>query len=61
MHHLVDNMTKLCHGKKQDGADWEGIPVYDSFRENVFLVVCRGGDLLLCQRVNEFRLPVVRH
>ena len=36
-------MTQLCH--------WEGVPVYDSSMETVvFIVVCRGGDLLVCQR-----------
>ena len=43
--HLV---TKLCHGRKQDSAGWEGIPVYDCFREEVvFIIVGRGGDLLV--------------
>ena len=26
MHHLANSMTKLCHGRKQDSAGWEGIP-----------------------------------
>ena len=31
-------------------------------KKAVFLVVCRGGnDLLVCQRVDEFRLPVIRY
>ena len=50
-HHLVDSMTKLCHGKEQDCAGWEIVPVYDSSWEDiVFIVVYRGGDLLVCQR-----------
>ena len=36
--------------------------MYDSSLEiAVFIVVCRGGDLLVCQRVGELRLPVVRY
>ena len=54
-------MTKLCHGREQDNAGWEGIPVSEASRETVFIVVCRGGDLLVCQRVDEFRLPAVRY
>ena len=27
----------------------------------VFIVVRRGGDLRVCQRVNEFRLPATRY
>ena len=30
MHHLAHSMTKLCQGREQDNAGWEGIPVYDS-------------------------------
>ena len=51
MHHLVDSMTKLCHGREQDSTGWEIVPVYDSSRENiVFIVVYTGWDLLVCQR-----------
>ena len=36
--------------------------MFDSSREKaVFIVVCRGRDLLVCQRVDEFRLPVIRY
>ena len=53
MYHLADNMTKLCHGTGRQ-AGLEGITVYDSSREKaIFIVVCRFGDLLVCQRVNE--------
>ena len=53
MHHLAHSMPKLCQGREQDNAGWEGIPVYDSSGEKaVFIVVCRGGDLLICQRVD---------
>ena len=35
--------------------------VYDSsWGKAVFIVVCRGGNLLVCQRVDEFRLPAIR-
>ena len=27
--------------------------------KDVFIVVCKGGDLLVCQRVDEFRLPAI--
>ena len=48
-------MTKLCHGREQDSAGWEGIPKYDCWREGaVFIIVGRGGDLFICQRVDEF-------
>ena len=41
-------MTKLCHGRKQDSAGWEGSPVYDCSREEaVFIIVGRGGGLLI--------------
>ena len=40
----------------------EGVPVYDSSGEKaVFIVVCRSVDLLVCQRVDEFRLPAIRY
>ena len=62
MHHLAHSMTKLCQSREQDNAGWEGIPVYDSSGENAaFIVVCRGGDLLVCQRVDKFRLPAIRY
>ena len=36
--------------------------MYDSSRgKAVFIIVCGGGNLLVCQRVNEFRLPMVRY
>ena len=44
--------AKLCQGGEQDSAGWEGAPVYDS---SAFTVVCRGGILLVLQRVDEFR------
>ena len=35
--------------------------MYDNSGENaVFIVVCRGGDLLVCQRVDESRLHAIR-
>ena len=47
MHHLAHSMTKLCQGREQDNAGWEGVPVYNSSGgKAVFVVVCRGGDLL---------------
>ena len=62
MHHLAHSMTKLCQGGEQDHAGREGVPVYDSSGEKVvFIVVCRGGDLLVCQRVDEFKLPAIRY
>ena len=62
MHHLTHSMSKLCQGKEQDNAGWEGIPVYDSSGEKaVFIVVCRGGDLRVCQRMDEFRLPTISY
>ena len=54
MHHLAHSMTKLCQGREQDNAGWVGIPVNDSSGEKaVFIVVCRGGDLLVCKRVDD--------
>ena len=62
MHHLTYSKTKLCQGREQDNAGLEGGPVYDSSGEqDVFIVVCRGRDLLGCQRVDEFRLPAIRY
>ena len=51
MHHLAHSMTKLYpKGREQDNTGVAGVPVYDSSREKpVFIVVCRGGDLL-CRR-----------
>ena len=61
-HREYDSMTKLCHGREQDTAGWEGIPVYDSSREEaVFIVVYRNGGLLVSQWVDKFRLPAVRY
>ena len=61
MHHLVHSMTKRCQGREQDDAGWNGILVYDSSGETaVFIIVFRGGDLLVCQRVDKFRLPAIR-
>ena len=46
--HLAHSMTKLCQGREQDNASWASVPVYDSSGgKAVFIVVCRGGDLLL--------------
>ena len=39
MHHLAHSMTKLCQGREQDNAGWEGIPVYDSSGEKAVLIV----------------------
>ena len=48
MHHSADSITKLYHSREQDDAGFEGIPVYDSsWVKLVFIVVCRGGDLLV--------------
>ena len=48
MHHLAQSMTKLCQGREQDNAGWDGVPVYDSFwGKAAFIVVCSGGDLHL--------------
>ena len=60
MHHLAPSMTKMRQGREQNNAGWEGVPVYDSSGEKaVFIVVCRGVDLLVCQRVDKFRLPAL--
>ena len=62
MHHLAHSMTELCQGREQDNAGWEGLPVYDSSGEKaVFILVCRGKNLLVCQRVDEFRLPAISY
>ena len=60
MHHLANSMTKLCHCREQDSAGWEGVPMYDCLGEEaVFIIVGRGWDLFVCQRVDEFRLPSI--
>ena len=60
MHHLANSMTKLCHGREQDSAGWEGAHMYDCLGEEaVSLIVGRGGVLFVCQRVDEFRLPPI--
>ena len=62
MHHLAHNMTKLFQCREQDNAGWEGVPVYDSSGGGaVFIAVYRGGDLHVCKRVGEFRLPAIRY
>ena len=41
MHHLANSMTS--HGREQDSAGWEGVPMYDwSGEEAVFIIVGRG-------------------
>ena len=59
MHHLAHSMTKICQGREQDNAGCED----SSGEKAVFIVhvVCRGGDLLVCQRMGEFRLPAIRY
>ena len=60
MHHLANSMTKLCHQGEQDVAGLKGVPKYDcSGEEAVFIIVGRGGDLFVCQRVDEFRLSSI--
>ena len=60
MHHLAHSTTKLCHNRKQDSAGWAGVPMFNCLRkEAVFIIVGRGGDLFICQRVDEFRLPSI--
>ena len=62
MHHLAHIMTKLCQGREQDNEGWEGVPVYvSSGGKAVFIVVCRDGNLLVCQRVDTLRLPAIRY
>ena len=52
--------NKVFHGREQDSAGWEGVPMYDrSGEEVVFIIVGRGWDLFVCQRVDEFRLPSI--
>ena len=44
----MDLVTKLYHGRKQDSAGWEGIPVYDcSKKEAVFIIFGKGLDQLI--------------
>ena len=48
--------SKLLHDRKQDSADWGGIPVYDCSREEAaFIIVCKGGDLVSSSLVNPFK------
>ena len=62
MHHLAHSMTKLCQGRGLNNAGLEGVPVYEcSVKKAIFIVVCRGWDLLVCQRVDAFRLPAIRY
>ena len=62
MHHLAHSMNELWQKREQDNAGWEGVPLYDSSGEKaVFIVVCRSGDLHVCQRVDEFRFPAIRY
>ena len=43
MYHLAHSLTKLCQGRKQVNACWEGVPVCDSSGgKAVFIVACRG-------------------
>ena len=60
MHHLSNSKTKLYHGREQDSANWEGVPMHDCLGEEAaFIIVGRGGDLFVCQRVEAFRLPSI--
>ena len=60
MLHLASNMANLCHGWEQDSAGWEGVPIYGCSREEaVSIIAGRGGDLFICQRVDELRLPSI--
>ena len=53
-------MTIMCHGREQDSAGWEGVPIHDCFGEEAaFIIAGRGEDLLVCQRVDAFRLPSI--
>ena len=55
MHHLANSMTKLCYGRKQEGAGSECVPIYAcSGGEAVFVIVGGGKDLFICQRVDAF-------
>ena len=54
MHHLANNMTKLCHGREQNNAGREG-QMYDcSMSESVLLIIGRSGDLFIYQKVDDF-------
>ena len=36
MHHLAHSMTKLCQGREQDNAGWEGAGIIQNImRENI--------------------------
>ena len=39
MHHLANSMTKLCHGREQDSAGWESVPMYDCSGEEAVLII----------------------
>ena len=53
MHQLANSMTKLYHGREQDSAGWKGVQMYDCLGEEaVFIIVGRGGELFVCQRVD---------
>ena len=61
MQHLANSMANLCNGGEQDNAGWEGVPIYGcSEEEAVSIIAGRGGDLFICQRVNELRLHWIR-
>ena len=58
MDHLTNSMAYLCHSGEQDSAGLEGVPIYGcSGEEAVSIIADRGGDLFICQRVDELRLP----
>ena len=45
MYQQANNMTKLCHGRKQNNAEREG-QMYDcSMSESVLVIIGRGGNL----------------
>ena len=39
MHHLANSMTKLCHGREQKSAGWEGVLIYDCSREEAVIII----------------------
>ena len=45
MHHLANHMTKICHGREQDSAGWNGVPMGRSCIN--FIIVVRGGNLFV--------------
>ena len=48
MHHLPDNMTKLCHSGKHNNAGGKSVPMhYSSGEEAELIVVGRGRYLYL--------------